>query len=181
MIQFDEPAFNVFMDEVRDWGIKALERAAEGPDLRHRRPHLLRLRHQGQYRLEADARAASGGSMRRSFRRSPKARSSRSRSNAATRRCRWTCSALLTGKVVQAGVIDVASDTVETAEDVAKVIDDGLEIRAEEQHRRDHQLRHGADAARYRGSQTDGARRRREAGAGSDWGDMSFRASARHA
>src|SRR5258708_28908967 len=31
---------------------------------------------------------------------------------------------LLTGKIVQAGVIDVASDTVETAEDVVKVIDD---------------------------------------------------------
>src|SRR6202007_664739 len=31
--------------------------------------------------------------------------------------------ALLDGKVVQAGVIDVASDTVETAEDVVKVID----------------------------------------------------------
>ena len=31
---------------------------------------------------------------------------------------------LFTGKVVQAGVIDVASVTVETAEDVAKVIDD---------------------------------------------------------
>jgi 5-methyltetrahydropteroyltriglutamate--homocysteine methyltransferase len=31
---------------------------------------------------------------------------------------------LLAGKVVQAGVIDVANDTVETAEDVAKVIDD---------------------------------------------------------
>jgi 5-methyltetrahydropteroyltriglutamate--homocysteine methyltransferase len=30
---------------------------------------------------------------------------------------------LLTGKVVQAGVIDVASDAVETAEDVADVID----------------------------------------------------------
>ena len=30
VIQFDEPAFNVYMDEVRDWGIKALERAAEG-------------------------------------------------------------------------------------------------------------------------------------------------------
>ena len=56
VIQFDEPAFNVFMDEVSDWGIKALERAAEGPDLHHRRPHLLRLRHQGQYRLEGDAR-----------------------------------------------------------------------------------------------------------------------------
>ena len=30
---------------------------------------------------------------------------------------------LLTGKIVQAGVIDVASDTVETAEDVVKVIE----------------------------------------------------------
>ena len=30
VIQFDEPAFNVYMDEVHDWGIKALERAAEG-------------------------------------------------------------------------------------------------------------------------------------------------------
>jgi 5-methyltetrahydropteroyltriglutamate--homocysteine methyltransferase len=31
--------------------------------------------------------------------------------------------ALLKNKIVQAGVIDVASDTVETAEDVVKVID----------------------------------------------------------
>src|SRR5947199_9389871 len=30
VIQFDEPAFNVFMDEVPVWGIKALERAAQG-------------------------------------------------------------------------------------------------------------------------------------------------------
>ena len=30
LIQFDEPAFNVFMDEVKDWGIAALHRAAEG-------------------------------------------------------------------------------------------------------------------------------------------------------
>jgi len=30
VIQFDEPAFNVFFDEVRDWGIETLERAAEG-------------------------------------------------------------------------------------------------------------------------------------------------------
>src|SRR6201995_4451335 len=30
MIQFDEPAFNVYMDEASDWGVKALERAAEG-------------------------------------------------------------------------------------------------------------------------------------------------------
>jgi 5-methyltetrahydropteroyltriglutamate--homocysteine methyltransferase len=30
VIQFDEPAFNVYFDEVRDWGIAALERACEG-------------------------------------------------------------------------------------------------------------------------------------------------------
>lgn len=30
VIQFDEPAFNVYFDEVQDWGIAALERAAEG-------------------------------------------------------------------------------------------------------------------------------------------------------
>lgn len=30
VIQFDEPAFNVYFDEVRAWGVKALERAAEG-------------------------------------------------------------------------------------------------------------------------------------------------------
>ncbi|MFJ4038368.1 methionine synthase [Microbacterium sp. NPDC090007] len=30
VIQFDEPAFNVFFDELKDWGVAALERAAEG-------------------------------------------------------------------------------------------------------------------------------------------------------
>ena len=30
VIQFDEPAFNVYMDAVSEWGVAALERAAEG-------------------------------------------------------------------------------------------------------------------------------------------------------
>ena len=30
VIQFDEPCFNVYVDKVEDWGIAALERAAEG-------------------------------------------------------------------------------------------------------------------------------------------------------
>src|SRR6478609_552319 len=30
VVQFDEPAFNVYFDEVRDWGVAALERAREG-------------------------------------------------------------------------------------------------------------------------------------------------------
>jgi 5-methyltetrahydropteroyltriglutamate--homocysteine methyltransferase len=30
IVQFDEPAFNVYMDDAADWGVKALERAAQG-------------------------------------------------------------------------------------------------------------------------------------------------------
>ena len=30
VIQFDEPAFNVYMDDVTAWGVAALERAAQG-------------------------------------------------------------------------------------------------------------------------------------------------------
>ena len=30
IVQFDEPCFNIYLDEVRDWGIEALERACEG-------------------------------------------------------------------------------------------------------------------------------------------------------
>jgi len=30
VIQFDEPAFNVYFDEVRDWGVATLERARQG-------------------------------------------------------------------------------------------------------------------------------------------------------
>src|SRR5437870_4233388 len=30
IIQFDEPAFNAYMKDAADWGVKALERAAEG-------------------------------------------------------------------------------------------------------------------------------------------------------
>ena len=55
VIQFDEPAFNVYMDEVIGLGHQGAGARRRRPDLRHRGPHLLRLRHQGQYRLEADA------------------------------------------------------------------------------------------------------------------------------
>ncbi len=69
IIQFDEPAFNVFMDEVNTWGIAALERAAQGPDLHDRGAHLLRLRHPGEHRLEEQRSATSGASTSRSCRR----------------------------------------------------------------------------------------------------------------
>ena len=91
VIQFDEPAFNVYMDDVKRWGIEALHRAIEGLHCTDRRAHLLRLRHPGQHRLEADRSAASGGSTKRSFPRWRRAASIRSRSNASTRACRSSC------------------------------------------------------------------------------------------
>ena len=55
VIQFDEPAFNVYMDAVNEWGIAALERAARRAQLQDRGAHLLRLRHPGEHRLEGHA------------------------------------------------------------------------------------------------------------------------------
>ena len=68
VVQFDEPAFNVYMEEVTEWGIAAQKlnlgvKAAtqpapcrRRPALQNSRPYLLWLRHQGQYRLEVEPR-----------------------------------------------------------------------------------------------------------------------------
>jgi methionine synthase II (cobalamin-independent) len=56
VVQFDEPAFNVYMQEVTEWGIAALHRAAEDLPCKNSRPYLLWLWHQGQYRLEVEPR-----------------------------------------------------------------------------------------------------------------------------
>lgn len=53
LIQFDEPAFNVFLDEVAEWGVEALESVDRRSEDRHRVSHLLRIRGQGEHRLEA--------------------------------------------------------------------------------------------------------------------------------
>ena len=57
---------------------------------------------------------------------------------------------LLDGKDVQVGVIDVASDEIETPEQVADVIGAAMKYVAEGEDLPVHQLRHGADAARHR-------------------------------
>ena len=164
VIQFDEPAFNVYMDEVSDWGIKALERAAEGLTC----ATAVHICYGYGIKANTDWKQTLGSEWRQYEDIFPAIAKSPIQQVAIE--CRNSkvpldLLALLPGKIVQAGVIDVASDTVETAEDVVKVIEAVSKIRAEEQHRRDHQLRHGADAPRYRRSQADGARRRREAGA----------------
>ena len=52
VIQFDEPAFNVFMDEVTRLGHRSVGARHRWAQMQDRRAYLLRLRHQGQYRLE---------------------------------------------------------------------------------------------------------------------------------
>ena len=123
MIQFDEPAFNVYMDEVNDWGIKALERAAEGLTC----STAVHICYGYGIKANTDWKATLGSQWRQYEEIFPAIDKSSIQQVAIE--CRNSkvpleLLSLLPGKVVQAGVIDVASDTVETAEDVVKVIED---------------------------------------------------------
>jgi 5-methyltetrahydropteroyltriglutamate--homocysteine methyltransferase len=122
VIQFDEPAFNVFMDEVSDWGIKALERAAEGLTC----TTAVHICYGYGIKANTDWKETLGAEWRLYEDIFPAIAKSPIQQVAIE--CRNSkvpldLLALLPGKVVQAGVIDVASDTVETAEDVVKVIE----------------------------------------------------------
>ena len=122
VIQFDEPAFNVFMDEVSDWGIEALERAAEGLTC----TTAVHICYGYGIKANTDWKQTLGAEWRQYEDIFPSiARSSIQQVAIECRNSKVPLDllSLLEGKVVQAGVIDVASDTVETAEDVVKVIE----------------------------------------------------------
>ena len=123
VIQFDEPAFNVYMDEVNDWGIKALERAAEGLTC----ATAVHICYGYGIKANTDWKQTLGNQWRQYEQIFPAIDKSSIQQVAIE--CRNSkvpleLLALLPGKVVQAGVIDVASDLIESAEDVVKVIDD---------------------------------------------------------
>ncbi|MBC9875759.1 methionine synthase [Bradyrhizobium sp. INPA01-394B] len=122
LVQFDEPAFNVYMDEVNDWGIKALERAAQGLTC----TTAVHICYGYGIKANTDWKETLGGQWRQYEQIFPAIDASPIQQVAIE--CRNSkvpldLLALLKNKIVQAGVIDVASDTVETAEDVVKVID----------------------------------------------------------
>src|SRR3954453_2340488 len=122
VIQFDEPAFNVYMREVKDWGIEALHRAIGGL----RCTTAVHICYGYGIKANTDWKATLGSEWRQYEQIFPAiAKSSIQQVAIECRNSKVPLDllALLTGKVVQAGVIDVASDTVETAEDVVKVID----------------------------------------------------------
>jgi len=123
VIQFDEPAFNVYMSEVRDWGIKALERAAEGLSC----ATAVHICYGYGIKANTDWKQTLGAEWRQYediFPAIAKSPIQQVAIECRNSRVPLELLGLLTGKVVQAGVIDVANDTVETAEDVARVIDD---------------------------------------------------------
>ncbi|MDA9422612.1 MULTISPECIES: methionine synthase [Bradyrhizobium] len=122
LVQFDEPAFNVYMDEVNDWGIKALERAAQGLSC----ATAVHICYGYGIKANTDWKETLGSQWRQYEQIFPAIDASPIQQVAIE--CRNSkvpldLLALLKTKIVQAGVIDVASDTVETAEDVVKVID----------------------------------------------------------
>lgn len=122
LVQFDEPAFNVYMDEVNDWGIKALERAAQGLSC----ATAVHICYGYGIKANTDWKETLGAQWRQYEQIFPAIDASPIQQVAIE--CRNSkvpldLLALLKTKIVQAGVIDVASDTVETAEDVVQVID----------------------------------------------------------
>lgn len=122
MIQFDEPAFNVFMDEVPVWGIQALERAAQGLKC----TTAVHICYGYGIKANVDWKDTLGSEWRQYEEIFPAiAKSSIQQVAIECRNSKVPLDilALLKGKKIQAGVIDVASDAVETAEDVCKVID----------------------------------------------------------
>ncbi|HEY0439735.1 MAG TPA: methionine synthase [Xanthobacteraceae bacterium] len=124
-IQFDEPAFNVYMDEVKDWGIEALHHAAEGLTC----TTAVHICYGYGIKANLDWKATLGGEWRQYEAIFPALAASRIRQvSVECRNARVPVNllALLAGKDVLLGVIDVASDTVETPEDVVATIASAL-------------------------------------------------------
>lgn len=126
IIQFDEPAFNVYMAEAADWGVRALERAAQGLTCKTA-VHICY-----GYGIEANVKwkQALGEEWRQYEQVFPAL--ANSRIDQVSLECFHShvppeLMALLKGKEVMVGVIDVASDEVETPEQVADTIGTALQ------------------------------------------------------
>ncbi len=123
VIQFDEPAFNVFMDDVKDWGIAALEAAAEGLPCRTA-VHICY-----GYGIEANLKwKETLGSEWRQYEEIFPALNE-SRIEQVSLECQGSkvpisLLRLLDRKTVLVGAVDVATEAVETPEAVAAVIEE---------------------------------------------------------
>jgi 5-methyltetrahydropteroyltriglutamate--homocysteine methyltransferase len=127
VLQFDEPAFNVYLDEVRDWGIDALHRAIEGVTC----TTAVHICYGYGIPANIEWKRTLGDEWRQyelTFPHLARSRIDQVALECASSRVPLSLMGLLEGKDVLAGCIDVASDVVETPEDVAAVIRAALEF-----------------------------------------------------
>ena len=121
VIQFDEPAFNVYMDEVRDWGIATLEAAAAGLSA----TTAVHICYGYGIKANNDWKKTLGSEWRQYESTFPLLAASRIDQvslECANSHVPIDLIAMLKGKDVMVGAIDVASDQVETPEQVATTI-----------------------------------------------------------
>ena len=131
VIQIDEPAFNVYPKEVEDWGIAALHRAIEGL----RCTTVVHICYGYGIKANIDWKATLGTEWRQYEAIFPAL--NKSRIDQVAVECRGSrvpmnLLKLLDRKDVHVGVIDVATEAVETPEDVAAVIVEAMKYVARE-------------------------------------------------
>jgi 5-methyltetrahydropteroyltriglutamate--homocysteine methyltransferase len=121
VIQFDEPAFNVYMDDVKRWGIDALHRAIEGL----RCQTTVHICYGYGIKANIEWKSSLGGEWRQYEEIFPAL--AHSRLDQISVECMHSrvplnLLKLLAGKDVLVGVIDVADERVETADEIANLI-----------------------------------------------------------
>jgi 5-methyltetrahydropteroyltriglutamate--homocysteine methyltransferase len=125
VLQFDEPAFNVYMDDVKRWGIDALHRAVEGLKCKT----CVHICYGYGIQANVDWKKTLGESWRQYENIFPAL--AKSRIDQVSLECIHSkvpieLLRLLKGKDVLVGVIDVAADAVETPQEVSEVIGKAL-------------------------------------------------------
>jgi 5-methyltetrahydropteroyltriglutamate--homocysteine methyltransferase len=121
VLQLDEPAFNVYMDDVAAWGIEALHRATEGLSC----TTAVHICYGYGIQANLDWKKTLGAEWRQYERTFPllaRSRIDQVSLECASSRVPLELLELLRGKDVMAGVIDVATHEVETPEQVAATI-----------------------------------------------------------
>ena len=121
VIQIDEPAFNVYMDDAAGWGIEALHRTIDGVNCKSA-VHICY-----GYGISANIewKATLGAEWRQYetfFPALARSRIDQVSVECINSRVPMSLLKLLDGKDILIGVIDVATDTVETPEQIAAVI-----------------------------------------------------------
>jgi 5-methyltetrahydropteroyltriglutamate--homocysteine methyltransferase len=127
IIQFDEPSFNVFFDEVNDWGVAALEKAIDGLTCET----AVHVCYGYGIKANTDWKATLGEEWRQYEAIFPKIQASNI--DIVSLECHNShvpidLIELIRGKKVMVGAIDVASTTVETADEVADTLRQALQF-----------------------------------------------------